>query len=164
MSKSRNLLRLSLSSARTNQTGATLWIWVFLIAAISLAGIAGSLESGGYFDRVSKERRLVAAGDKMTEAIQSYYVLSPGTVKQLPRSVSDLVLDPRFLGDKKHLQVVEIDPMTEKQEWDEIRNDKGELIGVRSQSRKAPTIIGNLLAPAGSGSGHYSDWRFVFKP
>jgi hypothetical protein len=70
-------------------------------------------------------------------------------------------MDPRVLGERKYLEYIPTDPLTGKRQWDEIKNEQGEVIGVRSFATGTPSWLGQLFAPSGAGGESYSQWRFV---
>ncbi len=117
--------------------------------------------------RREKEQELIFAGQHYVNAIRSYYESGEGGVSTYPRSVADLLKDPRFPGLRRHLRKPWRDPMTPAGEWDLIVGEHGGIIGVRSRSRQAP--LGKFpMAQDGDGAivgkASYSDWQFRFEP
>ena len=95
---------------------------VSLISAVAIALLLGT----GLETYLNQERRLVSAGHDIVTALKAYRAASPGSAKELPHSLDDLLHDPRMLADKGYLTTLPVDPMTQKQEWDVIKN-KAEL-------------------------------------
>ena len=128
---------------------------VAVIAAVAFALLLGT----GLETYLNQERRLVTAGQEIVTALAAYRAASPGSAKELPRNLEDLLHDPRMLADKSYLSTLPVDPVTQKQEWGVIKNKAEQIIGVHSQSTATPTWIGRILSRQ-SGST-YADWQFV---
>ena len=128
---------------------------VAVIAAVAFALLLGT----GLETYLNQERRLVTAGQEIVTALAAYRAASPGSAKELPRDLSELLHDPRMLADKGYLATLPVDPVTQKQEWGVIKNKAEQIIGVHSQSTATPTWIGRILSRQ-SGST-YADWQFV---
>lgn len=62
---------------------------------------------------------------------------TPGDPKQLPKSLENLLLDPRFPGTVRHLRRLYRDPMTGGG-WGLARRPEGGIEGVHSLSEVAP--------------------------
>jgi len=112
-----------------------------------------------------REARLLQAGQQFVGALKSYYEASPGSVKQLPRELGDLVEDGRFMGVRRHLREIYEDPIG-RQPWTVLRRADGSVEGIASASIDAPLRtaaldLGDLHLPAAT---HYSEWKFVFVP
>ena len=109
-----------------------------------------------------KERDLLAAGTEIQRAIRAYVTARGVGRPQFPRSLDDLVLDPRHPVVVRHLRRVYVDPMTGKADWGLITAPDGGIMGVHSLSEGAP------LKRAGFEGGQadfesaerYADWRF----
>ena len=72
---------------------------------------------------------------------------------------SDLKNDPRMLADKVHLATLPVDPVAQKIEWEVVRNQKNEVIGVHRLSNGTPTLFAKLfLLQSGE---KYSNWKFM---
>jgi hypothetical protein len=134
-----------------------------LIALAFIAALLAGL-NGEFLARFAQERQLIAAGKQIQAAIGAYYESSPGSAKTYPSALQHLLLDPRILGEKRHLLNLPLDPMTAKAEWGEIKNAQGEVIGAHSLATGLPTWLGRIFAPSGSGSASYTEWKFVHQP
>ena len=126
-----------------------------LIAAIAVALLLGT----GLETYLNQERRLVNAGHEIVAALETYRTASPGSAKELPRDLSELLHDPRMLADKGYLSTLPVDPVTQKQEWGVIKNPAEQIIGVHSLAPATPTWIGRILSLQSGDT--YADWRFV---
>jgi type II secretory pathway pseudopilin PulG len=143
--------------------------YLALLLAIALHGAvmaaAGSIWHTA--QQRERERELLFIGDQFRSAIRAYAQSGPGTRGQLPRTLDDLLLDPRLPGHKRHLRKVFVDPMTWKAEWGLVKTPDGSaILGVYSLSEETPLKKANF-GPADrafEGAARYSDWKFVYKP
>lgn len=110
-----------------------------------------------------REAELLFRGQAYRDAIESYYRALPGA-PQYPRSLDDLVRDPRFPL-RRHLRTTYTDPVS-NEDWLLIRAPDGGIAGVASASQQTPLKTGNF--PAGlevfEAAAVYRDWQFVFVP
>jgi type II secretory pathway pseudopilin PulG len=109
---------------------------------------------------------LLFVGQSFRNAIESYYLRGPAGVHQYPRSLEDLLEDPRGAVLQRHLRKIYIDPMTKGRNWNLITTADGAIFGVSSTSNKRPIKRGNFAADEQSlvGADCYCDWRFVYLP
>ncbi len=146
---------------RYRQAGITFLVVLFAmaIAGIALAGtgVLWQLES-----RREKEKELLFIGEEYRRAIDRYYDKTPGEAKQYPEKLEDLLLDKRFLVPVHHLRRLYRDPMTQKVDWELIRQ-QGRITGVASQSRDEPIKIAGFAAGQEEfeGAESYASWRFI---
>ena len=113
-----------------------------------------------------KERELLFVGDQFRRAIRSYAQSGPGIAGQLPKSLDDLIQDPRLPGIKRHLRKVFVDPMTAKMEWGLVKTpDGGGIAGVYSRSEDAPFKTANFQPDDKDfeGAAKYSEWKFQYR-
>lgn len=127
--------------------------------------------------QTEREAELLFRGQAYMRAVQSYY--EAGTaIKVFPRSLEDLVKDPRF-AQKHHLRALYADPMaprkdnaapdqkaTGAEDWRLIRAADGGISGVASRSTAVPLRSANF--PKGlekfESAKSYADWVFEYKP
>ena len=133
-----------------------------LVIAFAIAFLLGTEDFQTY---LSKERRLIEAGEVLVKALETYRDASPGSAKDFPTELNDLLHDPRMLADKGYLSTLPVDPLTKKQEWGVIRNKLNQVVGVRSLSNESPTIYAKILSfrggekySEGLALGH---WKFT---
>jgi type II secretory pathway pseudopilin PulG len=113
-----------------------------------------------------RESELLQIGAALMQAIGAYYESSPGSVKRWPNALEDLTDDKRFVGIRRHMRQVYLDPITRSNNWGLLRTSDGAIYGVYSLSDVAPIRSGGVelanlnLAPA----SRYSDWQFVYQP
>ena len=157
---------------------------MIVVCGISLSGASAYHKT---IVKRSKEAELLFRGDQIRRALQSFYEHPPaGKPHTYPRSMQDLLKDPRYLGVRRHLRKNYLDPMTSHGEWAFIRDSKGRIKGVFSPSQEKPLKTGNfpneykhfeiLEKPEMSETGYfsedadvkkspkYSDWKFIFLP
>jgi type II secretory pathway pseudopilin PulG len=113
--------------------------------------------------QAEREAELLYRGMAYRNAIKSYYETGK-PVKVYPKSLEDLVKDPRS-AHKRHLRALYPDPMSKgKGEWLLIRAVDGGIAGVASMSKEAPIKTVNF--PAGleklEGKKLYSEWVFEY--
>lgn len=138
--------------------------YVGLLFGVALAGI--SLAGTGVLWKMEglreKEKELLFNGEAYRQAIASYYDKSPGSDKQYPLKLDDLILDKRFPNPVRHLRRLYRDPMVADGEWALILQ-QGQIVGVASQSSGKPIKVAGFAAGQESFSGaeHYFQWRFL---
>lgn len=137
---------------------------LFMITVMGLAaGAAGkywSVEA-----QRDKEDELIFRGREIRAAIGRYYFESPGA-NSYPRSLEDLVKDPRYPVAKRYLRRVYPDPMTGEASWEIIKAPDGGIMGLRSASEAEPIKKkGFPFELKGFEDRHsYGEWLFVFVP
>lgn len=145
------------------QHGYTYFGVLFVVALIGLA-LAGAAQVWKIQQQREKERELLFIGQQYIDAIDSYYNAAPGGAKKYPRSMEELLRDPRYPNIKRHLRKPWRDPMTGKIEWDLLRTSQGGIAGIRSVAEGVPLkqagfgTLETLLA----GKPSYRDWKFIY--
>jgi len=112
-----------------------------------------------------QEAQLLWVGQQFRQALESYYLATPGPAKHLPVSLNELVRDTRFPQPVRHLRRIYADPLQPEVPWGLVRRGN-QIIGVYSQSDGTPlrrTQLGPGLESL-EGADHYADWRFMFIP
>ena len=97
-----------------------------------------------------KEQELIFIGHAYRQAIAQYYERTPGTAKQFPKKLEDLLEDKRQTRLTRYLRKVYRDPMAASKEWG--------LIGALVDKLYTPTMLASgpvtkphsLLAAMGS--------------
>lgn len=110
-----------------------------------------------------REAELLYAGNQYRRAIERYYLSGP---RQYPRSLSDLLKDPRKPGTERYLRQLYPEPITGKSEWGIVKASDGGIMGVYSVSSDKPlkTAGFHIRNRAFEGAASYSDWKFVYMP
>jgi type II secretory pathway pseudopilin PulG len=135
-----------------------------LLFAVALAGIA--LAGTGVLwqleSRREKEKELLFIGEQYRQAITSYYDRSPGSIKQYPAKLDELLEDKRFPKPLRHLRRLYRDPMTADGDWELILQQE-RIAGVASRSPEKPVKIAGFTVDQQDfeGAERYADWRFV---
>lgn len=110
-----------------------------------------------------KEAQLLFVGDQFRRAIKSYYSTMPaGKSRALPRSLDDLLEDPRFSVPIRHLRRFYVDPMTGQPDWVLVQGAGG-VLGIHSRST-ANTFKRKDFAVQNrefEGRETYADWVFI---
>jgi type II secretory pathway pseudopilin PulG len=141
--------------------------YVGLLLAVALIGtaLAGAGTVWSSAAQREREAELLFVGGEFRRAIASYYEAGAGGARQFPRSLEELVRDPRLPVVRRHLRRVYADPMTGSSEWGLVRaGDR--IVGVHSTYGGRPLKTANF-APADSalaGATSYREWRFVYAP
>lgn len=139
------------------------FVVVLVVLALSMLGLsmAGPLWSQQV--KRERERELVRIGGLYAQAIARYRALSPGSAKQYPQHLDELLMDGRFVGTVRHLRRLYPDPLTRGQPWVPLRDAQGRIIGVHSSSLDQPVaqgqaqVHGRAMPPV----RRYADWRFM---
>jgi type II secretory pathway pseudopilin PulG len=109
-----------------------------------------------------KEAELLWVGEQYQRAIISYHSQSPGTLKQYPKTISDLLEDRRFFGIKRHLRKPYPDPITGKNDWEIVKASDEGIQAIHSRSTDTPIKQDHF--PVGfeqfKNTSRYSDWVF----
>ena len=136
------------------------YMGVLFLAAIMAGGLALTGDVWHTYTTREKEAELLFVGNQYRKAIQRYYLSGPQ--RQYPRSLEDLLKDPRQPGTVRHLRKLYPDPIT-GQEWVIVKAPDGGILGVHSTSEEPPVKIANHKARDSGfdGAQKYSDWRFI---
>ena len=142
------------------QTGFTYLTVLFLVAMMA-GGLALIGEVWHTSNLREKEAELLHVGNEYRRAIERYHRSGGG---QYPKSLADLIRDPRQPGTVRHLRRLYPDPMTGNDEWGLLKSNDGGIAGVYSLSESAPLkVAGFALRDASfEGKSRYSDWQFIF--
>jgi type II secretory pathway pseudopilin PulG len=147
--------------ART--AGGFTYLTVLFIVAILTTGLALVGEVWHTAAMRDKEADLLFAGNQYRKAIARYYLSGPQ--RQYPRSLDDLLKDPRRPGAERYLRKLYPDPLTGK-EWILVKAPDGGILGVHSASEEMPFKTARFKARDASfeGAQKYSDWKFIYQP
>lgn len=142
------------------------YIGMLLLIAFLGFSLAGTGVVWSKVQQRQKEKQLLFAGNQFREAIGRYYLNTPGTVKQYPQTIEELLTDPRQLTKQRYLRKIYRDPMTGKADWALIKGPSGRIIGVHSRASERPIKQGNFRYrdQGFAGKSQYSEWWFVYMP
>jgi hypothetical protein len=138
---------------------------VLFIVAILLGGLAMIGEVWETSAKREKEADLLFVGNQYRRAIGRFYEGTPGGVKRYPRTLEELLKDPRAPNTKRYLRRLYPDPLGGK-EWGIVKSPDGGVAGVYSLSEEKPLKVANFrLRDAGfDGAQRYADWKFAYSP
>ena len=145
-----------------DQRGFTYLTILFAVAFIGI-GLAVTGEVWHTAALRDKESQLLYTGNQYRRAIERYYLSGP---RQYPRTLEDLLKDPRKPNVQRYLRRLYFDPVTGSSEWGIVKAPDGGVMGVYSLSDVTPmkTAGFDLRNSAFEGAGKYSDWKFVYDP
>jgi type II secretory pathway pseudopilin PulG len=140
--------------------------YLSLIVLLMIMGLvaAAALKMGSLMQRAAAEEELLEIGAQFSEALRSYAAATPeGQLKQ-PRTLQDLLKDPRFPNPRRHLRKIFVDPVTGKAEWGIVwLGDKVGVLGVYSLSNRRPLKVANfdIRFQNMDNRERISDWKFM---
>jgi type II secretory pathway pseudopilin PulG len=139
-----------------------------LVAVIALATTA-AVSLGAAAQRRSAERQLLAIGKEYQQALRSYAGAPPNAPAgqfQGPRTLDDLLKDPRVPGIRRHLRRIYDDPLTGNAEWGTVLNAQGRIVGVYSLAAGRPLKQTGFEPELASfeQAETYQQWVFGFAP
>lgn len=134
--------------------------YIGLLLMVAVAGVAASVvcELWSIAARRDKEQELLFIGHQFRRALVQY--VANGTTS--PRSLEDLLKDPRMPDVRRYLRKVFRDPITGRAEWGLVKGPGDSIIGVRSLSDEEPIKQANFVLAdrAFEGKKKYSEWVF----
>jgi type II secretory pathway pseudopilin PulG len=144
---------------RIRAAGFTYLTVLFMVAFLSI-GLALIGEVWHTSTKREREAELLFVGNQYRKAIERYYLTGPQ--RQYPRSLEELLKDPRRPTTERYLRKVYLDPITGKA-FALLKAPDGGIVGVRSESDDAPLKIATFKArdAAFEHAQKYSDWRFI---
>jgi len=144
---------------RRNARGFTYLGALFLVAILS-GGLAAVGEAWQLSAQRDKEAELLFAGHQYRQAIARYYQYGP---RQYPRSLTDLLKDPRRPGTERYLRRLYPDPLNAGGEWGLVRAPDGGIQGVYSLSKERPLKTAGFKPRDREllGAASYTDWKFL---
>ena len=141
------------------------FIYLGLLALVVVSGLAltevASVASTA--SQREREAELLFVGEQFRIAIENYRQKNQALGDQLPRELSDLLLDERQNPPQRYLRRIYVDPMTGRREWGLVRLPTGGIAGVYSLSKQAPLRKSRFPQPlaAFADARAYTDWRFI---
>lgn len=141
------------------------FFYLVLLAAVAAMGIL--LATAGEFWHMAlkreKEQELLFVGDQFRRAFNLYDLHTPGNASRNPRSLEELLKDPRYPGVQRYLRKIYADPITGSTQWGVIKGPDGEIFGVHSLSEDEPVKKSgfSLVDAKFEGRSKYSDWVFM---
>lgn len=122
---------------RRPQRGLALLLVLVAVAVIGLIS-ASALQDGAQVSRRDAEEELLQVGQTFRQALLSYVNSTPGQAALGPRSLDELLRDPRVPGLRRHLRQVPHDPLTGGSDWGLLKSPDGQIIGIYSLAEGQP--------------------------
>ena len=148
---------------RYRHAGFTYLGVLIMVAILGIASVA-SLQIGSLLQRRAAEEELLRIGSAFQNALIAYSNATPPGQAHGPRSLEELLKDPRYPGTRRYLRQLYVDPLTGKSEWGVVESpENGGIIGVFSLSEATPIKIGNFESAFAdfTGKTSYRDWQFI---
>jgi type II secretory pathway pseudopilin PulG len=141
------------------QAGFTYLTALFVVAILG-TGLALAGEVWETSVKREREAELLFAGHQYRAAIARYFLSGPQ--RQYPRSLEELLEDPRRPGTERYLRKLYPDPIT-GEAFGLVKAPDGGIVGVHSTSEAAPLKTAGFRPrdAALEGAKKYSDWKFV---
>jgi type II secretory pathway pseudopilin PulG len=143
--------------------GFTLLGVLFIVVGLGI-GMAALGKMWHTASQREKEKELLFIGDQYRRAIESFWRLSPGGVKRLPKNFEELLADPRFPTIVRHLRRIYRDPMSREGKWGIVKEPEGGISGIYSISEGSPFKNAGFEPEYQhfSGAKTYQEWVFRF--
>lgn len=141
------------------------FVAVLVLLALCMLGLSVAGPMWSQQVRREREQELLRIGNLYAEAIAAYYHSSPGSLKQYPQRLEQLLVDTRYVGMRRYLRTLYADPVNPGQPWGLVLNAEQRIVGVYSRSEQAPIAEGvqELAATQLEPARRYADWKFIAK-
>lgn len=151
---------------RSRQRGLA---YLALLIGVAIIGVvaAGTIQLGALYQRRMAEKELLYVGDQFQRALLSYTDNTPVGQPTQPRSLDELVRDPRYPNPVRYLRRVYADPLTGKADWVLILSPNGQtIVGIHSASREHPIQLRQFPERFRGFEDKlsYTDWVFIPRP
>jgi type II secretory pathway pseudopilin PulG len=107
---------------------------------------------------------VIGVAGEFQRAFVSYAMATPLGQPTQPRTIDELLRDPRYPNPVRHLRKLYADPMTGKADWVLVKSPDGQTIaGIHSASKAHPIKIAQFPAEfQGFGKKRsYTEWVFI---
>lgn len=140
------------------------YLWMLFLVFLLGLGLGKTLEVYSTVMQREKEAELLYVGGLYREAIRQYYLSSPGSVKEYPEKLEDLLKDPRHLLTRRYLRKLYVDPMT-RAAFVPLPSPQGGIAGVRSNATGKPwrQVGFGAAYPYLENADSYQHWQFVYQ-
>ncbi|MFP3555510.1 hypothetical protein SB861_33070 [Paraburkholderia sp. SIMBA_049] len=125
------------------------------------------MQIGAVYQRRMAEKELLYIGDQFQRALLSYADNTPVGLPNQPRTLDELVRDPRYPNPMRHLRRVYADPMTGKPDWVLILSPNGQtIVGIHSASHEHPIQLRQFPERfrGFEDKRSYTQWVFIARP
>ncbi len=135
------------------------YIGVLMLVAMMGIALAVVAQMWQTAQKRDKEEELLFVGNQFRRALAMY--AAGGS--SYPRSLEDLLKDPRSPAARRFLRKIYRDPITGRAQWGLLKPDGNAIVGVYSLSDAVPLKQGGFsLADRGfEGKKKYSEWVFT---
>jgi len=144
------------------QGGFAYLAMLFAIAFMEL-GLAAVAQVWHTVSVREREVQLLHVGNQYRRAIEQYHA---GGLGDYPRSLDDLLKDPRKPGVARYLRRLYADPVTNSDRWGLVMAADGGIMGVYSLSESLPMKLSGFSIGNSDfeGAQRYMDWKFFYSP
>lgn len=145
------------------------YAYVLLLLAVAAIGAISSqmVSVGATASRRDAEQALLQIGAEFDIALRSYAavpqnVAIAATNARGPRTLEELLKDPRNPSIRRHLRQIYSDPLTGKAEWGFVTDTSGFITGVYSLANAQPFKRSNftIIQTHFEGAETYKQWVF----
>ncbi len=150
---------------KAGEDGFTYVAALFLVAMLTYLSMR-AVQDWHMAELRDKELQLLFVGEQYRHAIQTYYELSPGSVKKYPADLADLLIDKRATRLIRPIRQLFADPMSSNGQWGVVTAPTGGIMGVYSLSTDTPIKQDGFVSEESAfvGARHYSEWQFIYIP
>ena len=150
------------AAGRRQAHGGFTYVGLLILIAIIAVAATATIQLGSVNQRRSAEQELLFLGEQFSAALASYARTTPTGQPRAPKTLEQLLRDPRVPGVRRHLRAVPVDPLTGKAEWGIQRSTDGLIVGIHSLSQAAPIKRGNFEPAMAhfAAAQSYADWVF----
>lgn len=142
--------------------------YLLLLALVAVMGIVLAAAGEVWHMKLKreKEQELLFVGDQFRRALNLYNQHTPGNALRYPKSLEELLKDPRYPGVVRYLRKIYPDPITGSTQWGLLKGPNGEIFGVYSLSEEEPVKKSgfSMADQKFEGCKKYSDWVFMYSP
>ncbi|HTJ93527.1 MAG TPA: hypothetical protein VL424_10535 [Pararobbsia sp.] len=152
------------SARRRSRQGGFAYLALLILIAIIGATAAATAQLGDVYQRRMAEKELLFVGGEFQRALSSYSAQTPVGQPTWPRTLDDLVRDPRYPNPVHHLRKIYADPITGKTDWVLVRSPDGQtIVGIHSASHAQPIQIAQFPIEFQGFEGRhaYAEWIFM---
>ncbi len=151
------------------KVGGFAYVLLLIGVAVISIGATASLSLGAKISRREAELALFAVGTEYQQALRSYAGVPANSIDAVntiqargPRSLDELLKDPRSPSTRRHLRQIYADPLTGREQWGLVKNPAGLIVGVYSLAEGKPIKQTGFSATQASfeEAASYSGWVF----
>jgi hypothetical protein len=142
--------------------GGFAFVAMLVLLAVCMLGLSAAGPLWSHESQRERELELLRIGALYAGALKSFRDASPGSMAEYPQRLEQLLQDDRFVGVRRHLRKLYADPLAPGRPWGIVRDDRGGIVGVYSQSDDRPLSSAPQQAPKlQRDAQRYADWKFM---